>query len=81
MKKETKSKLIRACVLLPIVIAVTWYMFTHIYIYPKIELWRNGNRSNVTLIKVEEGYEFAQDAYSIENTDIGYDVIIHLTHK
>lgn len=81
MKKETKSKLIRACVLLPIVIAVTWYMFTHIYTYPKIELWRNGNRSNVTLIKVEEGYEFAQDAYSIENTSTGYDVIIHLTHK
>lgn len=81
MSKKTKGIIIRACITLPLVLLFTWYYFTYIYVYPKIELWRNGNRSNTTLIKIEENYEFAEDPYTIENTDTGYDIIIHMKQK
>lgn len=81
MKKETKDRIIRAIITLPIVIGVTWYLFTHVYIYPKVELWRDGSRSHTTLIEVKDGYEFAEDPYYIENTENGYNIIIKLTEK
>lgn len=81
MKKLTKGQIIRAIILLPIVIAVGWYFFTQIYIYPKIELWRDGNRAHTTLIKTEEGYTFAEEPYSIEDTAEGYNIVIHMTRK
>jgi len=81
MSKKTKGIIIRACITLPLFIVFTWYFFTHIYVYPKVELWRNGNRANTTLIKIEENYEFAEDPYTIENTDTGYNIIIHMKQK
>ena len=81
MSKKTKGIIIRTCITLPLFLLFTWYCFTYIYVYPKIELWRNGNRSNTTLIKIEENYEFAEDPYTIENTDTGYDIIIHMKQK
>lgn len=81
MKKLTKGQIIRAIILLPIVIAVGWYFFTQVYIFPKIELWRDGNRSHTTLIEVKNGYEFAEDPYYIENTENGYNIVIKLTEK
>ena len=38
MKKSTKGQIIRAIVTLPLVAAFIWYMSTHVFIYPKIEL-------------------------------------------
>lgn len=81
MKKLTKGQIIRAIILLPIVIAASWYFFTHIYIYPKIELWRDGNRLNTTLIEVKDGYKFADETYTMKDTENGYDIIIHLEEK
>lgn len=81
MKKPTKGQIIRAIVTLPLVAAFIWYMSTHVFIYPKIELWRNGNRAHVTLIKAEEGYTFAEEPYSIEETTEGYNIVIHMTRN
>lgn len=77
----TKQQIIRAIILLPILIIVTWYFFNYISVYPKIELWRNGSRSNTTLIKIENKYQFMENPYTIENTENGYDIIIHLERK
>ena len=81
MKKETKDRIIRAIITLPIVIGVSWYLFTHVYIYPKIELWRDGNRSHTTLIEVKDGYKFADEPYSIEDTEDGYNIVVHLNKE
>lgn len=81
MDKKRKGQLIRLIITLPILIAITWYLFTNVYIYPKIELWRDGNRAHVTLIKAEEGYTFAEEPYSIEETTKGYNIVIHMTQK
>jgi len=81
MKKITKGQIIRGIIVLPIVIAATWYFFTHIYIYPKIELWRDGNRFNTTLIEVKDGYKFADEPYSIEDTEDGYNIVVHLNKE
>ena len=32
-------------------------------------------------IKVREGYDLAEDYYSIQETEIGYDVVIHFRRK
>ena len=81
MKKLTKGQIIRAIILLPIVIAVGWYFFTQVYIFPKVELWRDGNRMNTTLVEVKEGYTFANEPYTVEETTNGYNIIIHLEEK
>lgn len=81
MKKPTKGQVIRAIVTLPLVAAFIWYMSTHVFIYPKIELWRNGSRTNTTLIEIKQGYKFADESYTIEDTANGYNVIIHLEEK
>jgi len=73
MDKKRKGQLIR--------LAITWYLFTNVYIYPKIELWRDGNRAHTILIKAEEGYTFAEEPYSIEETTEGYNIVIHMTQK
>ena len=81
MDKKRKGQLIRLAITLPIVIAITWYFFTNVYIYPKIELWRDGNRMNTTLVKIKDGYTFADEPYTVQETVNGYDVIIHLEEK
>lgn len=81
MDKKRKDQLIRLAITLPIVIIIAWYLFTNVYIYPKIELWRDGNRAHTTLIKAEEGYTFAEEPYSIEDTAEGYNIVIHMTQK
>lgn len=81
MDKKRKGQLIRLAITLPIVIATTWYFFTNVYIYPKIELWRDGNRMNTTLVKIKDGYTFADEPYTVQETVNGYDVIIHLEEK
>lgn len=81
MKKPTKGQIIRAIILLPVVAFVTWYMYTHVFIYPKIELWRDGNRMNTTLVEIKEGYTFADEPYTVQETINGYNVIIHLEEK
>ena len=77
----TKKQIIRAIIILPIIIMVSWYFFNYIYTYPKVELWRNGNRLDATLIKIEDGYQFMENPYTIENTEDGYDIIVHLMLK
>lgn len=81
MDKKRKGQLIRLAITLPIVIAITWYFFTNVYIYPKIELWRDGNRMNTTLVEIKDGYTFADEPYTVQETVNGYDVIIHLEEK
>ena len=84
MKKPhmTKAQIIRACILLPLIIAFCCYMISNYYKYPQVEIWPTANRMNSTVIPLKDNYMFdSNNPYVIEQTTNGYDIIIHIINK
>lgn len=45
--------------------------------WPRLRIEPTTYRSDSINIPLREGYQFAEDAYGIEETDVGYDIVVH----
>lgn len=78
----TKAQIIRACIIIPLVIALGVFLFTNYFQYPQVEIWRDANRLNSVVIPIKDNYVFDNsNLYSIEETLNGYDIIIHVINN
>ena len=78
----TKAQIIRACIIIPLVIAFGIFLFINYYQYPQVEIWRDANRLNSVVIPIKDNYVFDNNSlYSIEVTSNGYDIIIHVINN
>ena len=45
--------------------------------WPRVCIERTDTRFDCINVPLRDGYTFAEDLYDIEETDIGYDVVVH----